>query len=369
MPDQRQPGEGSVQVKFEKSKILKGLELFFGLSLASLGLVVLFTASEETWQAVQVIRPRYLAAAVAVISLDWLLSGLRLKVLARELGQVPRWAGCVRAGLANTFMGAVTPSQTGGGPAQIYVLYKEGLPLVEAMSLSLVSFLSTMFFLVLATATITFMRLQIPIPNLALRIFFRTGVTLFFVIGLLVILFVAKPGLLRDLTTAFFDFLSRFRRQHFLRPGGRAWAIVESADRCHQIMIHYFRKGWPRLLAAVMLTGGIFAAKFTSAYFIVRGLDVPAHYWDVIAVQILITLAIYFAPTPGASGVAELGGAVLMASIVPRDRLMIFVILWRAIGTYLAVLLGGLVILRAMGKEAVVLEVAEDRPAEKSVAL
>jgi len=145
--------------------------------------------------------------------------------------------------------------------------------------------------------------------------------------------------------------------------------IIDAVDRCHKIMLYYFRHAWPTMLLAVIITGTIFFSKFFTAWLIVKGLGVDAGVWEVISIQILITLAVYFCPTPGASGVSELGAAVLMASIVPVESLMIYVVLWRGIVAYIAISLGSMVMLRSIGKEAVTVDTDEANLIEKEIAL
>jgi uncharacterized protein (TIRG00374 family) len=123
------------------------------------------------------------------------------------------------------------------------------------------------------------------------------------------------------------------------------------------------------MFLATVVTGFVFFSKFTIAYLIVRGLGVEASAWEVISIQILITLATYFCPTPGATGAAELGSAVLMSSIVPVELLMIYVVLWRAILAYSSVTIGSIVILRSMGKETVTFEPENTIFREKKIAV
>jgi len=61
---------------------------------------------------------------------------------------------------------------------------------------------------------------------------------------------------------------------------------------------------------------------------------------EVVSIQVLILLAVYFFPTPGGTGAAELGSAVLMAQILLWNCLTIYVVLWRGIMMYIAVAIG-----------------------------
>ncbi|NIM19444.1 MAG: flippase-like domain-containing protein [Candidatus Latescibacteria bacterium] len=355
-------------IRFDKSSILKGLRISLGLSILSVALIFVFTKPGETLTALKQIRPLYLLVALGVACVDWLGGGLRLYVLTQRITKEISYGSCLRASLANAFMGAVTPSQTGGGPAQIYVLYKEGLPIVASMSLSFITFLGTVIFLVISMGTITLFGLNSSITSDTIRVLFRYGVSAFLGIGVLVIFFVSKPDLLSKSLKHVFNFMSLFRKKHFLRPEGKAHDIIEKVDSAHRIFIYYLRYRWSAIIAVVLVTGLVFAAKFFVAYLIVRGLGVSAGIWEVFSIQILIILAVYFCPTPGSSGAAELGSAILMSSIVPVELLTVYVVLWRVIVTYIAVLLGSYVVLRYMGKETVTLE-SEIKPLEKKIAV
>ena len=340
-----------IPTRIDKKTVQKGLTVFFGFSIVSLALVFVFTQSERTFDALSEVRPVFLLMAVVLSALDWVGGGLRLYVLTRGLSRhIPFRAG-VKAALANVSMGAITPSQSGGAPALIYILHKYGLPFAEAMSAGLMTFIVTILFFVSSALAITVLGINTSITNETVRMLFQYGVGTFLVIGLVILLFVSKPALLRAFITALFNFLSRFRRQHLLRPGGRAHRIIEVTDECHEINRHYFRNRFPALLWSFVITACLFSAKCFVAYFIVLGLGVQAAVWEVASLQILILLTIYFFPTPGGAGAAELGSAVLMASILPVELLPVYVVLWRLVMMYFPVIIGSGMMLRELGSE------------------
>ncbi len=91
----------------------------------------------------------FFALAVLGMLIDFLLGGLRHHVFLRRLAPGTRLWLPVRADLVGRFTGAVTPSQTGGGPGQIFVLYRSGVPLAAILSTLSVNLLATMVFFVL----------------------------------------------------------------------------------------------------------------------------------------------------------------------------------------------------------------------------
>ena len=78
------------------------------------------------------------------------LGGLRFQIFIRRAHPRSPLSLPIRADLAGRFVGAVTPSQSGGGPAQVFVLHRGGIPVPEALSFLLVNLISTLVFFVLA---------------------------------------------------------------------------------------------------------------------------------------------------------------------------------------------------------------------------
>jgi len=340
--------------RFDRTTIRSGLKVFFGLSVASIVIVFLFTDPGRTLEALREIRPRFLAAALGIAVADWLGGGLRVYILTRGLSGRVSYRASVKAALANVSMGAITPSQAGGGPAQVFMLYRNGLPFVEAVSASLMTFVVTVIFFVVTAGAVTFFGVTGELGDTRVHMLFRTGVTLFMVFGVLFMVFISKPQWLRTVIRWCLNFLSLFRRDHLLRPGGGANRLLEAVDEFHETNVRYFknRLGW--LILAILVTALLFGSKCMVAYFIVRGLGVNAGLWQVISVQILILLTVYFFPTPGGAGAAELGSAVLMSTILPVQTLTVFVVLWRMIVMYLAVVVGSTVMIRSLGQDSLV---------------
>lgn len=65
--------------------------------------------------------------------------------------------------------------------------------------------------------------------------------------------------------------------------------------------------------------------------------------------QAVFMFVLYFVPTPGASGVAEGGGAALFGLLVPWHVAGVMAILWRFFTEYLAIGMGAAVAIRLLG--------------------
>jgi glycosyltransferase 2 family protein len=102
-------------------------------------------------------------------------------------------------------------------------------------------------------------------------------------------------------------------------------------------------RGWLALAGGVGLTGLAFSNRLLAGYVVLRMLGIHAPFVDVLLLQTFIVFLLYFAPTPGGSGVAELVSAAVMSIYVPRELTPSYILLWRITVSYLTVGFGSLV--------------------------
>jgi uncharacterized protein (TIRG00374 family) len=116
-------------------------------------------------------------------------------------------------------------------------------------------------------------------------------------------------------------------------------------DQDHASLLRFNTpRGWLSLVWATLLSAPSHANKLLAGYVALRAIGVEANFVDVLLLQTLITFLLYFAPTPGASGIAELlSAAVMAAGYVPRTSLPLYTLLWRLTLSYYTLAFGFLV--------------------------
>jgi uncharacterized protein (TIRG00374 family) len=159
------------------------------------------------------------------------------------------------------------------------------------------------------------------------------------------------PGFYRELSRVVVRVVSHVRRKDYLQTGSWAHGVINAIDRCHNQLIHYLQKHFHVFIYGILLSGVCFMSKFAVAYFIVRSLGMHASFIHVVLLQMVVILINYFFPTPGATGSAELSSAALMSAVVSKGLIGVYVILWRILTTYVAVAVGGGVVLHELGKQ------------------
>jgi len=329
----------------------RGLELFAGISaLGFVGLLLYGNNLSLFLEAMLSLQWGWALLGVGLASLDWVGGGLRLWVITRHVYPKVTLQGSVVAGGLNTWGGFLTPTQTGGGPLMIYALKRYGVPLPEATISSLMTFVATVMFFAVAGPVALLLGAgrsleQHGILGRAFTLYdlFRLSLGGFIAIGLLMIALFAFPEVARRIGQRLVSWLERRRP----RLASRVNEMREGVDRSHECLVAFFRgKGWAALAAAVVLSSLAFANRLAAGYVVLRALDIQAHFVDVLLLQTLITFLLYFAPTPGGSGLAEVLSAAVMSIYVPRVLTPSYILLWRVITCYLTVAFGSFVFWR-----------------------
>jgi uncharacterized protein (TIRG00374 family) len=329
-----------------REKIRRGIRFFLALTVIGLAFVLYrasFTASVEHLRG---FRWPYLLLATALMVVDWFAAGTRIWVFASRLQPGISYRGCVKAGLANIFLGGVTPSQTGGGPGQIYVLYKEGMPVFDAMVVSFLGgFLCTALFLPLCGLAVTLLfnpvavdfRLQYLVKGTIVAL---GGIVVLAVIGLI------DPKPLQRGGRRVIGWVPPLER--WLERKGAVDILTEVVDRYHHMMKYFLSRAKLTFLWGFGLTGLIYFNKFIIAWVVLRGLGVAADFWEVVYAQIVLILIFYFAPSPGASGIAEVSTAAVMKGIIPPGYEGAFVLTWRMFTLFISLAVGAVVTIRSL---------------------
>jgi len=331
----------------------RGLELFAVISaLGFVGLLLYGNNLQEFLSAMGSLHWVWMLAGVGLASLDWLGGGLRIWVLTRHLHPGVSLKAAILAGGLSTWAGYLTPSQAGGGPLMIYTLKRYGTPLPEAVIATFMSFVSTILFFAVAGPLAVFLGggrslQQHGVLGQSVTLFdlFNLSLSAFVMVGLLIGVAFFFPGLARRMAQGVVGWLERRRSA---RLASRAAGIRGGLDRAHECMVAFFRaRGWLALGGAVALSVPSFANKLLAGYVVLRMLGIDhVNFVDVLLLQTLIAFLLYFAPTPGGSGLAELISAAVMSIYVPRALTPSYILLWRIVVSYLTVVFGSFVFWR-----------------------
>ncbi len=319
-------------------KIRIGLQLFLAFSIVGFFIVFQRASIGETIRHLADFDPRFLALAMTLVALDWVVSATRIYIFARKVYRPITFGACMRSCFANVFLGGATPSQTGGAAAQIYVLYAEGMTVVDSTVVCFLGgFLGTTIILLLCAVVFSFVVHPDFVPA-GLRTVSGVSFTLFAAILVVVLLSLLSPerfkravhGILRRIPR----YGPRIERSHVMEK------VFGTVDRYHDLMTGFLVHSKWIFAGGLLLTGIIYINKFMIAWVVLKGLGVHADVWTILYMQVVLLLIFYFSPSPGASGFAEVTTMAVMGSVIPKGFEGTFIILWRFFTLVLNMMIG-----------------------------
>jgi uncharacterized protein (TIRG00374 family) len=338
----------------------RGLEVFAVISLVVFGGILLYGNNLELFlRAMVTLKWGWIALGIGLASMDWIGGGLRLWVLLLHVRPATRLRHCILAAGLNNWATFLTPSQAGGGPVGIYTLKRFGTPIPEGMIATFMSFVATVLFFAVAGPVAVGLGAGQSLgahgvlgEAITLNDLFRLSLGGFITIGLLMLAVILFPGVARSAAKGVVGWLER---RGSARLAARVAMLRGGIDRSHESMVAFFRgRGGVSLIGAVFFTAVAYANKLLAGYIVLRALNIQAPLVDVLLLQTLIVFLLYFAPTPGSSGLAEVLSAAVMSIYVPRELTPSYILLWRILVGYLTVGVGSFVFWRWM-------KVAEER--------
>jgi len=344
---------GAAPPGFDRSRIALGAILFLCFTVGVYWYQVHRIGAVGEIPRFDRIRWGFLVPILLMVPMETLLSGIRMRLICRILQPEVTFRTCLAAELANAGMAILTPSQTGGGVGQIYMLNRGGARMGTALTISLLSFFGT----VAALAGMGIVTLLAGGTGMIGGLFAGAVLSLTLV-AILVLLSVACPGILRGIVSGVSRRYWRARggkypleewpaddgtetRSPRDRMGPFALRLVEILYRYRDDMKTFLRKGKAAFLLVCLLSALFFCSRFFIAFFCVRLLGVDgSSAGKILIFQMALLFLTYFGPTPGSSGIAEGASFSIMSGVLPAGYLPVYNLLWRGFSVYIAAFTG-----------------------------
>ncbi|MBT8234429.1 MAG: flippase-like domain-containing protein [Saprospiraceae bacterium] len=351
MDQQEQNKDLKINKVFNPKIIKKGVVYFLSISVISLVAIFLYTNSGKTLEVWKQIHPLYLLLTLVFVANDLFLGAFRNHIFVKEFKPGGSFWISFKANLANIFMGAVTPSQSGGGIAQFYIFYKNGVKLPDAITLSFINWISTLLFFPIA-GIISYFIIKDNIPPGFITYLAQFGFSIFTILITVVLVALFFPHLVGELIIKLGELIRKVSEKWSDKISGfglkAKTSMIDYRTKCVSLL-----KRKPQLmLFSFLITILLYLNKFFLAYIIVLALGAKANLFVILAIQAIIYLLLYFAPSPGGSGIAELSIAGLMAGVISEDYIGTFTVLQRSLLIFIPAIIGSFVVLKELNKES-----------------
>ena len=247
----------------------------------------------------------------------------------------------LRYAFAGFFFSSVTPSSTGGQPAQLYDMGRDGIPLSHgafALLCALLSYQAVSVVFGLFGAVFSPISLFSLPGHLSWLFLLGFGINLLLVFFLFSILFSRK-------LSAFFASLGLRLIRHFPRFSSSRGSVLRffaSYRRVARLM-----KQHPDVFRRMLLTTGVQLLLYHSIPFLCcRALGIGDLQWfPCFCTQALLFISVSSLPFPGAAGITEYGYTLFYARLIPKGMISSALLLSRCFSFVIPLAVSGLCLL------------------------
>ena len=319
-------------------KLVKRLTMLFAFVVLISVAVIYFTFDIRALEYLTMFKPECILLALGCLAVGLFFDGLRLITLADVTGAKLTLKQVVNVVLSNYFLALVTPGASGGAIAQIMFMRKAGVPVAKATVVVLVRTVMSIFFLILLVPVVLHNDSDIGewmSPSVIMTVS---------------VLFTALPVIVFFLMRTQYPekWLDKLTRRFSYNTRQNCFIWYEEFKNAFKIMAKHPLKVLRAFVESGLSLLGIYAT--VPAFF--TGLsNFSFDLCEVMGRMILLNLVLYFSPTPGGSGVAEVGFVALFSNILPDGVVGIMAVMWRFAAEYLPFLLGAFVSIRAFGAD------------------
>lgn len=331
-------------MRIKKSIVLKGIILFVLLSVGVMVGILIWTTKHETWRQLVHFQWPFIPLVIGFGILRWYLDGMAFVTMAKHGSKSSLCINrAVEIRLEGNLISHVLPMLFGLLVSHVYLLYKEKMELSEAVAITSLRATLPIFFFLLNIPILLFMKDD---PNSSK--FFSEFIQLISIpIVVVVILFVITlfyPRHIKKGASKFVRWCGKIKIIHIEKMIAIETRVFHEIDQYSNVLWTYLKKKKRMLFSA---SGWIFMA-FLSDYFIalsiIWGFGYHPPLIRALLIQFLMRPIIFFAPTPGGTGIWDFTYLGFFSMFLPQYVIGVSVLLWRLMLTYIPVVVGSIVL-------------------------
>ena len=283
------------------------------------------SAPQNFFKIILSIDKKYLFLSLFVAFLFYTFDNLRTFIIARSIGVKYSFLYGYVIALINSFGATVTPFYVGGELLPFYTLKRVKGQIYQIMSIiTLKGFSGIFFYIIFFPFTVHSILTN---PHKAKEIIFL----FLFILFITVVLFtlwqlIFKKGL-------------KFLSKETLRT-------IKYTLLKYLVICKIFFKEKKKVFSIVLMFSlFMYSSLLFTGIFLVKAFNENASIKEVFLAQLPLIYAIFMSPTPGGSGIGEIGALSVFDTFISVDFIGVFAILWRIISQYLGALVGGFLFL------------------------
>ncbi len=334
-----------------KKTLRQGFQFLFFLLLMLLTYYTVFSRNntEDILSAVKTMQrlPLFLSVCCALFFVC--AEGFMIWYLLRLTQKNVRLLRCFGYSFIGFFFSGITPSATGGQPAQLIAMKKDGIALGDAtLTLMTVALLYKLVLAVIGTGLLLFWGNGLTAYLGNYISLYGLGLFLNILLVVLLLLVMFHGTWMEKL---FFSVEKAAVRLGLCKPSEKRKASFRRLTADYQDAFRFFLSHKSKILFVAFCTFLQRCSLFVLTYLIYRGMGLTGcHALTVILLQASVYIAVDMLPLPGAQGISELMYHTVFAPVFTGGTLAASMCVTRGIGFYLPLIAGAVVTLSVFAK-------------------
>lgn len=284
---------------------------------------------------------RWLLPGIALVAFFIWGESIIIWYMMRSSGIHLKKRTCFLFSSVGFFFSCITPSATGGQPAQIYYMKKEKIPIpVSTLVLMIVTITYKMVLVVIGLGLMIFGRGFIRTHMYDIRHIFYlgTGLNVFCVASMLLLVF--HPVLARSILVKGMELLEKM---HLMRhKSTRIEKLNASMDQYHTTAV-YLKDHMMVLVNVFAITLFQRFALFAATWFVYKAFGLSGtNAFVIILLQSVISVSVDMLPLPGGMGISEKLFSMIFEPVFGSALLIPGMILSRGLGYYTELLISAI---------------------------
>lgn len=332
----------SCQKQHKNLKII--LSAVFFVILAAMTYITIFQSNDTkaVGQAILDMDLTCLAGAALIAVAFVSIEGVIIWYLMHALKNPVKLLQCVKYSFVGFFFSGITPSATGGQPAQLYCMKKEGLKISEST-------------VVLMTAAVLY-KFVLVIMGIGILVFWHDPLAVYmgnymwlYYVGLFlntalvaVLLFIMiEPRCFKNMA---FALEKGCVRLHLLKPSGERRKKLEDFVERYRETVQFLIANPGKIVVSVLLTVIQRCSVFSMTYLVYLGFQQSGTgILEISALQASIYIAVDMLPLPGSQGITEIMYRRVFGTIFGSGWLTASMCVTRGINFYFLMLISALI--------------------------
>lgn len=326
----------------DKKKQFMGIGFIVVLMCVTIGYILKDESPQKVINTILSIKPVYIIGTIALMVFYILCEGLNIWITLKALKIKTKMIDCFGYGFVGFYFSGITPSASGGQPAQVYFMNRGKIPVsISSLSLMILLFAHQLVIVVFGIIGL-FSKMDYAVT-------FKSGMNLLLLYGFLsntfillgILMLVIAPNTVFKIVNFFGRLLYKvkiIKNKEKIRK-----KIARSLEEYEDGAI-YMREN-PRVIVYVVLVSllQVFAF-FAIPYVIYKGMGLNGYnLGDLVFAQAVLNIAVSSLPLPGAVGASESIFVNMFKTFFGSKLVIPGMLLTRIANFYFALILSGLI--------------------------